>query len=62
MDQDILEALNKYKKAKKRVECEKMYLLSILPENVASEIHYNGIHAIEHCPEYAEIIKELLDK
>lgn len=62
MDQDIMEAFTKFKNAKKRLECERMYLLSILPENVASEIHYNGMHAIEHCPEYAEIIKELLDK
>jgi hypothetical protein len=62
MDQDILEAFDKYKKAKKRVECEKMYLLSILPDDVASEFHYNGRHAIERYPEYAKIIEELLDK
>jgi hypothetical protein len=62
IDPELLDALKKYKNAKKRVECERNYLMNILPDDVASEIHYNGEHAIARYPEYKEFIKELTDR
>lgn len=61
IDQDVLEALEKCKKAKKRLNCEIAYLTSILPENVQEEIHYNGHNAKHACPEYSQIIDFILD-
>lgn len=61
IDPDILEALDKCKKVKKRLGCEITYLKSILPENVQSEIHYNGRNAKHACPEYSQIIDFILD-
>lgn len=62
MDNDVKEALHKYKIAKKRLAAERTYLLSILPDRVASELHYNGPHrAKDTYPEFSEILKELYD-
>jgi hypothetical protein len=61
MDKDIKNAFEQFKRAKRLVEVEKQRVLAYLPEDAASEFHYNGIHASERYPQFRDIFEELLD-
>jgi hypothetical protein len=56
---DITLAVANYRKAKRLVEVERQRVLAMLPEDVASEFHYNGMNAAHRYPEYTDIFKEL---
>lgn len=62
MDNDVTQALESYKKAKRLVNVERQRVLAMLPENVANEFHYNGIHACHRFPEYTKLFEELMGK
>lgn len=59
MDRDLLAAFNNYKRAKRILEVERENVLAYLPEDAASEFHYNGLHASERYPQYKDIFEEL---
>jgi hypothetical protein len=53
-----IKALEKFKNAKLELELCRKRLISVLPDHIASEIHYNGRHA--NIPqEYNEISEQL---
>jgi hypothetical protein len=59
IDPAVIQALNTYKRAKKLVGIEYQRVLAMLPDDVASEFHYNGMNAIHRYPEYKEVFEEL---
>jgi hypothetical protein len=59
MNTDIINALENFKKSKRLLEIERMRLMAILPDDVASEFHYNGMHATHRYPEYTKVFEAL---
>lgn len=56
-----IKALEKFKNAKLELEICRKRLISIIPDHIANEIHYNGRHA--NVPqEYKEISEQLRSK
>jgi hypothetical protein len=62
MDQEILLAFKKYKRATKLHEIEKQIFLLSLPEEVQTEFNWNGLRGIEdRFGEYYDMLKEFVD-
>ena len=61
MDNQVLEALESYKRAKRLVGIERQRVIAMLPEHIASELHYNGPHrAKDLYPAYGAVFDALM--
>jgi hypothetical protein len=59
LEPEVIDAFRIFKRAKKLLEVERQRMLAMLPDDVATEFHYNGQNAVHRYPEYAEIFAEL---
>ena len=61
MDNQVLEALESYKRAKRLVGIERQRVIAMLPEHIADEIHFNGpCRAKDLYPAYGAVCDALM--